>query len=102
LNVMNAYEETGVLWARRPWVQLRFSLLADFQQRSGVARRYGVYRDGQGRSARARFVFDRQRVIRCSQADPDAINPGVDALLTTLEWLVAEHHEPGHEHATGR
>jgi hypothetical protein len=36
------------------------------------------------------------------QADPDALNPGIDALLTTLEWLVAEHHEPGDEQTTGR
>jgi alkyl hydroperoxide reductase subunit AhpC len=56
--------------AQRPWVQLRFSLLADFQPRGGVARRYGVYRDGQGMSARALFVFDRQRVIRFSKRIP--------------------------------
>jgi peroxiredoxin len=82
--------------------QLRFPLLADFQPRGGVARRYGVYRDGQGMSARALFVLDAQRVIRFSKAYPDALNPGVDELLTTLEQLVAEHHEPGDEQTTGR
>ena len=70
---MNAYlagEENRGLWVRRPWVQLRFSRLAEFQPRGGVARHYGVYRGGQDRSARARFIFDRQRVIRFSKRIP--------------------------------
>jgi peroxiredoxin len=70
--------------------QLRFPLLADFQPRGEVARRYGVYRDGQGVSARALVVLDRQGWIRFSQAYPDFFNPGVDDPLTTLEALVAQ------------
>lgn len=70
--------------------QLHFPLLADFQPRGAVARQYGVYRDGQGVSARALFVLDRQGRIRFSQAYPDFFNPGVDDLLTTLEALVAQ------------
>jgi peroxiredoxin len=73
--------------------QLRFPLLADFQPRGGVARRYGVYRDGQGVSARALFVLDRQGRIRFGHAYPDFLNPGVDDLLTTLEALAAEDVE---------
>jgi peroxiredoxin len=69
--------------------QLRFPLLADFQPRGLVARRYGVFRETQGVSARALFVFDAQRVIRFSKAYPDQLNPGVDELLTTLETLAA-------------
>lgn len=69
--------------------QLRFPLLADFQPRGLVARRYGVFREAQGVSARALFVLDAQRVIRFSKAYPDPLNPGVDALLTTLETLAA-------------
>jgi peroxiredoxin len=67
--------------------RLRFPLLADFQPRGEVARRYGVYRDEQGLSARALFVLDRRCVIRFSHAYPDFLNPGVDDLLTTLEGL---------------
>ncbi len=70
--------------------QLHFPLLADFQPRGAVARQYGVYRDGQGVSARALFVLDRQGRIRFSRAYPDFFNPGVDDLLTTLEALVVE------------
>jgi peroxiredoxin len=68
---------------------LRFPLLADFQPRGRVARRYGVYRAAQGVCARALFVLDARRVIRFSRAYPDPLNPGVDALLTTLETLAA-------------
>ena len=67
--------------------QLHLPLLADFQPRGLVARRYGVYREARGVSARALFVLDAQRVIRFSKAYPDQLNPGVDALLTTLENL---------------
>jgi peroxiredoxin len=73
--------------------RLRFPLLADFQPRGGVARQYGVYRDGQGVSARALFVLDRQGRIRFSHTYPDFLNPGVDELLTTLEALAAEDAE---------
>jgi peroxiredoxin len=70
--------------------ELRFPLLADFQPRGGVARQYGVYRDGQGVSARALFVLDWQGRIRFSRAYPDFFNPGVDDLLTMLEALATE------------
>src|SRR5258708_15141154 len=73
--------------------QLRFPLLADFQPRGRVARLYGAYRDGQGVSARALFVLDRQGRIRFSHTYPDFLNPGVDEVLTTLEALVVEDVE---------
>lgn len=78
--------------------QLRFPLLADFQPRGEVARRFGVYRDGQGASARALFVLDRQGRIRFSRAYPNFLNPGVDDMLTTLEALAVEDVEKGHTH----
>jgi peroxiredoxin len=67
--------------------QIRFPLLADLQPRGLVARDYGVYREAQGVSARALFVLDSQRVLRFGKVYPDALNPGVDDLLTTLEAL---------------
>jgi peroxiredoxin len=70
--------------------QIHFPLLADFQPRGGVARQYGVYRDGPGVSARALFVLDRQGRIRFGRAYADFFNPGVDELLTALETLAAE------------
>jgi peroxiredoxin len=73
--------------------QLCFPLLADFLPRGAVARLYGVYREREEVGARALFVLDRRGVIRFSRAYPDPLNPGVDALLTTLEALAA-HDEP--------
>ncbi len=73
--------------------QLRFPLLADFQPRGRVARRYGVFRQAEGLSARALFVLDQHRRIRFSQAYPDFFNPGVDDILTTLETIASEEIE---------
>jgi peroxiredoxin len=73
--------------------RLHFPLLADFHPRGQVARRFGVYRDKQGVSARALFVLDQRGKICFSRADPDFFNPGVDEALTTLETLAAEPAE---------
>ena len=67
--------------------QIRFPLLADFEPRGSVARQYGVFRDTQGVSARALFVLHPRRIIRFGKVYPDALNPGVDELLTTFEAL---------------
>jgi alkyl hydroperoxide reductase subunit AhpC len=67
--------------------QIRFPLLADFQPRGAIARRYGVYRPAQGVSGRALFVVEPLGVIRFSEVYPDALNPGVDNILTTLEAM---------------
>jgi alkyl hydroperoxide reductase subunit AhpC len=72
---------------------IHFPLLADFQPRGRVARQFGVYREGQGVSARALFVLDRKGVIRFSRAYPDFLNPGVDEALSTLERLLPEAEE---------
>lgn len=73
--------------------QLRFPLPADFHPRGTVARRYGVYREAPGINARALVVLDRQSTIRFSEAYPDALNPGVNELLTILEALATEDNE---------
>jgi peroxiredoxin len=73
--------------------RIRFPLLADFQPRGQVARHYGVYRDAQGVSARTLFVLDSQHVIRFGKAYPDALNPGVDELLSVLESLAQERED---------
>jgi peroxiredoxin len=73
--------------------RLHFPLLADFYPRGQVTRRFGIYRDKYGMSARALFVLDRRGKIRFSRAYPDLFNPGVDEPLTTLETLAAESGE---------
>jgi peroxiredoxin len=72
---------------------LHFPLLADSHPRGVIARHYGVYREAPGVSARALFVLDRRHVIRFSKIYPDALNPGVDELLTILETLATNDAE---------
>jgi len=67
--------------------KLRFQLLADFEPKGEVARRYGVYRAPDGTSERALFVLDEDGIIRWSYVSPAEINPGADGILTTLESL---------------
>jgi peroxiredoxin len=66
---------------------LHFALLADFEPKGAVAKKYGVYRDGDGISERALFVIDGDGVIRWSYVSPIGINPGADGILEALDSL---------------
>lgn len=66
---------------------LRFPLLADFEPKGAVARRYGVYRRKDGFSERALFVIDGEGVVRWRLVSPLDVNPGADGILRTLEAL---------------
>ena len=67
--------------------KLHFPLLSDFEPKGDVARRYGVYRSGEGTSERALFVIDRDGVVRWSYCSPVGVNPGADGILRALEAL---------------
>jgi peroxiredoxin len=67
--------------------KLHFPLLADFQPKGDVSRRYGAYIEKDGESARALFVIDPKGVIRWSYLSPEGINPGANGILTALERL---------------
>lgn len=69
--------------------KLRFPLLADFEPKGAIAKKYGAYRDGEGVCERALFVIDGGGVIRWSYCSPVAINPGADGILEALERLGA-------------
>jgi peroxiredoxin len=70
---------------------LRFPLLADFEPKGEVARRYRVYRAGDGTSERALYVIDTDGVIRWSYVSPVSVNPGADGILNALENLGKEN-----------
>jgi len=77
-------------WCHAAFAQdrkLHFPLLADFEPKGEVARRYGVYRDGDGTSERALFVIDADGTIRWSYVSPLGVNPGADGILDALERL---------------
>src|SRR5207244_12768707 len=70
--------------------KLRFPLLADFEPKGEVARRYGVYRTGDGFTERALFVIDGDGIIRWSDVSPIDVNPGANGILRALDALVPE------------
>jgi peroxiredoxin len=82
-------------WCHRAFAEerhLHFPLLADFEPKGEVARRYGVYREAEGTSERALFVIDAEGIIRWSYCSPVGVNPGADGILDALERLAAGSH----------
>jgi peroxiredoxin len=67
--------------------KLHFPLLADFEPKGEVARRYGVYRASDGICERALFVIDAEGVVAWSYVSPIGVNPGADGILDALEHL---------------
>lgn len=66
---------------------ITFPLLSDDAPAGQVARAFGVYASGSGRSERAIFVLDASGTVIWSGTFPDAVNPGVDAILSALEAI---------------
>jgi peroxiredoxin len=80
-------------WCHMAYAQgrkLHFPLLADFEPKGGVARTYGVYRNGEGVCERALFVLDGKGVVRWSYVSPVGVNPGADGILRALDGLQAK------------
>jgi peroxiredoxin len=75
---------------------LHFPLLADFEPKGEVARRYRVYRNNEGVCERALFVLDRRGTIAWSYCSPIAVNPGADGILEALEQLSEKANSHGH------
>ena len=81
------------MWCHRAFGENRklgFPLLADFQPKGEVARRYGAYREADGTTERALVVIDAAGVIRWHYISPIDVNPGADGILEALEALTAE------------
>lgn len=66
---------------------LHFPLLADFEPKGEVARRFGVYDTTTGMAERALFVIDGEGTIHWSYVAPVAVNPGADGILAALESM---------------
>lgn len=73
---------------------LHFPLLSDFEPKGAVARRYGVYRDGDGFTERALFVIDGDGIIRWSYVSPLTVNPGANGILDALDTLGVREQRP--------
>jgi peroxiredoxin len=69
---------------------LHFPLLADFEPKGEVSKKYGAYHDDTGESSRALFVIDANGVIRWTHLSPDGVNPGAAGILKALDALTPE------------
>ena len=67
--------------------KLNFPVLADFEPKGEVSRKYGAFKEKIGESARALFVIDGEGIVRWSHLSPDGVNPGADGILTALDQL---------------
>ncbi len=74
---------------------ITFPLVSDDAPAGHVARAFGVYSSASGRSERALFVLDASGIVAWSGSFPDAVNPGVDAVLSALEAMVPDPSDHG-------
>jgi peroxiredoxin len=74
--------------------KLQFPLLADFEPKGAVARRYGVFRTADGICERALFVIDAEGVVRWQYVSPIDVNPGADGILEALDRLPKKSRGP--------
>lgn len=80
-------------WCHKAFMEnrnLKVPLLADFEPKGEVSRRYGVYNEERGESQRALFVIDGEGKIRWSHLSPDETNPGADGILEALEMITGK------------
>jgi peroxiredoxin len=70
--------------------KLHFPLLADFEPKGVVARKFGVYREAEGVTERALFLIDGEGVVRWSFLSPIGVNPGADGIFDALEALTGK------------
>lgn len=75
----------------------KMTLLSDFEPKGAVAKKYGVYRDGDGFSERALFVIDKEGTIRYSYVSPIGINPGANEILRSLREIQADENGKGEQ-----
>ena len=67
--------------------KLHYPLLADFEPKGEVAKKYGAYRHEDGTTERALFVIDGDGMITWSFCSPVGVNPGADGILNALEAM---------------
>ena len=77
-------------WCHRSFSEdrnLHFPLLADFEPKGEVAKRYMAYDNASGECKRILYIIDETGIIRWNYHSPTGINPGVDGILDALETM---------------
>jgi peroxiredoxin len=69
---------------------ISFPLLADFEPKGTVSRRYGSYDPASGVSQRNLFVIDPDGVVFWNHHSPEDVNPGADGILAALDAMRGE------------
>src|SRR5256714_13162379 len=85
--------------AYRKHQKIAFPLLADFEPKGAIARRYGAYRHQDGVAERALFVLESNGVIYWSYLSPIGVNPGADGILKALESMQSSTNAQSREAA---
>src|SRR5437879_3200879 len=80
---------------------LHFPLVADFEPKGAVAKKYGAYRECEGVCERALFVLDEEGKIFWSYCSPIAVNPGADGILEALEEMSKKGNRHERVESTG-
>jgi peroxiredoxin len=77
-----------------------FPLLADFEPKGAIAKKYGVYDEKEGQCERALFVIDADGIIQWSYLSPVAMNPGADGIIEALEEITDNNKTPDNARKT--
>ncbi|MEH1029953.1 redoxin domain-containing protein [Micromonospora profundi] len=80
------------IWSHRAFAEsqgITFPLLADFEPKGEVARRYGAY-TSRGVAARALVVLDPTGTVAWSYLSSPDVNPGADGILDALERIAVD------------
>jgi len=64
---------------------LDFALLADFEPKGDVARRYEVYNSETGNARRGLYLVDENGLVEWNYLSDINVNPGVDGILEALD-----------------
>lgn len=85
--------------------QLHFPLLADFEPKGEVARKYQAYRASDGVCERALFALDRSGTIAWSYRSPIAVNPGAGGVrsgvnATPTSFINGVRHDGAYDYAS--
>jgi peroxiredoxin len=81
------------VWCHKAFAEnrrIRFPLLADFEPKGEISRRYGAYDAAGGVSQRALFVIDGNGVISWSYLSPVDVNPGADGIFAALDKIAPQ------------
>ena len=88
LNTSLVAISADTVWSHAAFTRVHrfpFPLLADDAPRGATARAYGVYDAVRAAPARALFVLDADGRVTWSASFPEAVDPGVDGILSALE-----------------